>query len=105
METTTSTKGKGLGIAGMVIGIVAFVWAIIPGVGALAWWLAAVGVILSIVAIFMARSGKNPKKGVMITGMVLNVLAIAAAAYWIYQLMQIGNAALEGFEAGLNSIK
>lgn len=106
-QTTISTKGKGLGVAGMVIGIVAFIWAVIPLLGAAAWWLALVGVILSVIAIFMARSGKNPKKGMMVTGMVLNVLALAASAYWIYSIAQAANAIMDGaLESGMmNSLQ
>lgn len=84
--TTTSTKGKGLGTAGMIIGIVALVWAIIPLVGAAAWWLALVGLILSIVAFFMAKGGNNPKKGMMLAGIILNAVALALAIFWIYKI-------------------
>jgi hypothetical protein len=84
--TTTSTKGKGLGTAGMVIGIVALVWAIIPLVGAAAWWLALVGLILSLVAFFMAKGGGNTKRGGMLAGIILNAVALALAAFWIYKI-------------------
>ncbi len=84
--TTSSTKGKGLGTAGMVIGIVAIVWAIIPIVGAASWWLALVGLILSLVAFFMAKGGGNTKRGMMLTGIILNAVAIALAIFWIYKI-------------------
>ena len=84
--TTTSTKGKGLGTAGMVIGIVALVWAIIPLVGAAAWWLALVGLILSLVAFFMFIGGGNTKRGGMLAGIILNAVALALAAFWIYKI-------------------
>jgi hypothetical protein len=84
--TTTSVKGKGLGMAGMIIGIVALVWSIIPLLGAGAWWLALVGLILSIVAFFMAKNGGNPKRGAMLAGIIMNVVAIALAAFWIYKI-------------------
>lgn len=84
-----STKGKGLGMAGMIIGIVALVWAVIPVVGAAAWWLAVVGLILSVIAFFMAKGGGNPKKGAIIAGMILNVIALALAIYWITQIAAV----------------
>lgn len=94
-QNAPSTKGKGLGTAGMIIGIVALVWAVIPLVGAAAWWLALVGLILSVVAFFMAKGGNNPKKGGIIAGIILNFLALGLAAYWIYAIasaaMEIGN--------------
>ncbi|HEU4717644.1 MAG TPA: hypothetical protein VFU15_07415 [Bacteroidia bacterium] len=88
MEQTNapSTKGKGLGMAGMIIGIVGLVWAIIPLLGAGAIWLALPGLILSVVAFFMAKNGNNPKKGAIITGLILNLVALIIAAYWIYAI-------------------
>lgn len=83
-------------MAGMIIGIVALVWAIIPLLGAAAWWLALVGLILSVVAFFMAKSGKNPKKGGIVTGIILNVVALALAIFWIYKIAS-------GISEGLNN--
>lgn len=98
MEQTTqtqSTKGKGLGLAGMIIGIVALVWAIIPILGAGSWWMALVGLILSIVAFFMAKNNGNPKKGMMIAGIVLNFVAILLAAFWIYKIASAASEIME----------
>lgn len=78
-----STKGKGLGVAGMVVSLVALVIAIIPGIGAGALWIAVVGLVLSVVAFFMARGAGNPKKGMMIAGIIMGVVALALAIYWI----------------------
>jgi len=94
-NTQTSTKGKGLGVAGMVIGIVAAVWAIIPLLGAAAWWLALVGLVLSLVAFFMAKGAGNTKRGGMIAGIILNAVALALAIFWIYK---IASAATEMFD-------
>ena len=101
MEQTISTKGKGLGIAGMVIGIVAFIWSVIPLLGAGAIWIAGIGLILSVIAIFMARSGKNPKKGIIITGFVLNLLALCAAGYWLYSIISMASSGVEMLESGM----
>ena len=95
METTTSTKGKGLGVAGMIIGIVALIWAIIPVVGAAALWVAIIGLVLSLIGFFMARSGQNPKKGMIVTGLVLNVLALGVAIFWVYSIASVANEVLE----------
>lgn len=97
-NTTTSTKGKGLGTAGMVIGIVAIVWAIIPLVGAAAWWLALVGLVLSVVAFFMAKKNNNPKKGMMLTGIILNFVALLLAIFWIYKIMHAASELKNAFE-------
>ena len=111
-QQNASTKGKGLGVAGLVIGIVALVWAVIPLLGAAAWWLAVVGLILSMVGFFMAKGGGNPKRGMMITGIILNIVALGLAIFWIYSIAAaasevIGNledtaAMREMIENGLN---
>lgn len=85
-QNAPSTKGKGLGMAGMIIGIVALVWAIIPLLGAAAWWLATTGLILSAVAFFMAKGAGNTKRGGMIAGIVLNIIALGLAIFWIYSI-------------------
>lgn len=94
-NTATSTKGKGLGVAGMVIDIVAVIWAIIPLLGAGAWWLAVVGLVLSIVGFVMAKNGNNPNKGMMMAGIILGVVATALSFYRVYQVTQAVKA-LEG---------
>jgi uncharacterized membrane protein YphA (DoxX/SURF4 family) len=96
--TTSSKKGKGLGTAGMVIGIVAIVWAIIPLVGAAAWWLALVGLVLSLVAFFMAKGGGNTKRGGMMAGIILNAVALALAIFWIYKIASGLSELKDGFE-------
>jgi ABC-type uncharacterized transport system permease subunit len=97
-NAVASTKGKGLGLAGMIIGIVALIWAIIPLLGAAAWWMALTGLILSVVAFFMAKNGNNPKKGMIITGIILNVVALCLAIFWIYQISSAANEIMEGLE-------
>lgn len=100
--TTTTTKGKALGTAGMVIGIVAIVWAIIPVLGAGAWWLAVVGLVLSLVAFFSAKKNNNPKRGGMMAGIILSAVALALSIFWIYKIAQtvgkLGDAFKEGIE-------
>lgn len=83
METTVSKSGKGLGIASMVVGIITLIWSIIPIVGAGAFWVAIIGLLLGMAAMVMAVKGKNPKKGIIITGLILCVVAVAIAAYWM----------------------
>lgn len=79
-----STKGKGLGLAAMIIGIVALLFSIIPFFGIAAIYLGVPGLILGVIAFFMAKSGNNPKKGIIIAGIILNFLATAWAGYQAY---------------------
>jgi hypothetical protein len=102
--TTTSTKGKGLGTAGMVIGIVALVWAIIPLLGAGALWIAVIGLVLSIIAFVMAKNGNNPKKGMIIAGIVMNVVAVALAAFWAYKIASVAMDMKGDFEDAMKNI-
>lgn len=95
MEQTTSTKGKGLGTAGMIIGIVALVWACIPYLGAGALWIGVIGLVLSVIAFFMAKGGGNPKKGMIITGIILSFVATGLAGFWIYKIKQAADAFTE----------
>jgi hypothetical protein len=82
--TSGSTAGKGMGVAGLVVGIVAVIlsfvpclgmWAIVPGI---------VGVILS--SISMKQVGPGGSKGMAIGGLICSVIAIVIAAYWLYLL-------------------
>jgi hypothetical protein len=97
-----STKGKGLGMAGMIIGIIALIWSVVPLLGGGAIWLALPGFILSIIAFFMAKGGGNPNKGAIIAGIILNVIALALAIYWIYSIMSAG---LDGLKEMSDSLK
>lgn len=89
----------------MVIGIVALVWSIIPLIGAAAWWLALVGLILSVVAFFMAKSGNNPSKGMMITGIILNIVALGLAIFWIYKIAAAASAMMGGMEGAMQQMQ
>ncbi len=83
--TTNANGGKTMGIAGLVLGILAAVlsfvpclgmWAIVPGI---------IGLILS--AIAMMQAGKtNSPKGMAIGGLICSIIGIIIAAYWIYAL-------------------
>lgn len=102
---SVSTKGKGLGMAGMIIGIVALVWSCIPLVGAAAWWLAVVGLILSVIAFFMAKGGGNPKRGAMLAGIIINIVALALAIYWITQIMSAVGTGFDDLKHAMDSMK
>ncbi len=100
-----STKGKGLGMAGMIIGIVALIWACVPYVGAGALWLALPGFILSLVAFFMAKGGNNPNKGAIITGVILNILALGLVAFWMYKIASDLGSGLEDLQHALDTMR
>lgn len=66
-------RRNGVGLAALIIGIVAVVFALIPFLSYIAWLIGIVAAILGIVAI--ARASGRPK-GAGVTGLILGVLAI-----------------------------
>ncbi|MDR0501618.1 MAG: DUF5067 domain-containing protein [Coriobacteriales bacterium] len=74
-QPAQGNKGKGLGIAAMVLGILAVPPAFIPLINILSFPLAIVGLILGIVAIILAKGGKGPK-GFGIAGAILSAVAL-----------------------------
>ena len=67
--------GNGLGLASLIIGIVALVGAVIPIVNYVSGFVAFVGLVLGVIALFL----KGRKKGTAIAGVILNALAIVLA--------------------------
>ncbi|MBL7912241.1 MAG: DUF4190 domain-containing protein [Bacteroidia bacterium] len=87
MEQNTTTpagnNGKGLGIAGMILGILAIIVSFVPCFG---WWaivLAVVGLILSAVSMAQAKKANAPK-GMAIAGLICSILAIIIGSIWIF---------------------
>lgn len=84
--TTTPSNpnaGKGLGIAGMILGIVAIIVSFVPCFG---WWavvLAVVGVVLSAISLSQA-SKAGASKGMAIAGLICSILAIIIGSIWIF---------------------
>lgn len=86
MNTTNqnSTAGKSLGTTSMIIGIITLIWSLIPIIGAWALWIAVIGLVLGSIGFVMAKNGGNPKKGIILTGMILSIIAIGVSSYWVY---------------------
>lgn len=68
-------RKNGLGVAALVVGIVAAAFSIIPLVGMVAFFLGPVAILLGIIAFFL----KNRKKGMAITGFILGVVSMIVA--------------------------
>lgn len=93
--TTTSSAGKGLGIAALVIGIITTIWSLIPILGAAAFWPSLIGLVLGIVGLALAIRGKNSKKGIIIAGFILCVVSTGVSAYWMSAVNAVVDAAVE----------
>lgn len=72
-STPPSQKsGNGLGLASLIIGIVALVGAVIPLVNYVSGFVAFVGLVLGVIALFL----KNRTRGTAIAGSILNLVAL-----------------------------
>lgn len=86
--TTTTTPsnpnaGKGMGIAGLVLGIFSVIFSFIPCIGMWAIVPGIIGVILS--ALSMKQAGAaNAPKGMAIGGLICSIIGILIACYWLY---------------------
>lgn len=68
-------RKNGLGVAALVVGIVAAVFSIIPVVGMAAFFLGPIAIILGAIAFFL----KNRKRGMAIAGVILGVVSLVVA--------------------------
>lgn len=66
---------NGVGVASLVVGIVASVLAAIPLVGMVAFFLGPVAILLGLIAVFL----KNRRKGMAIAGLILGVVSLIVA--------------------------
>jgi hypothetical protein len=103
-SSAPSTKGKGVGMAGMIIGIVCAALSLIPGMAMVMMIIAIVGLILSVVGLIQANKGGNPKKGVMITGLILNLLVVIYAIIQIFVVASAVSAASDEWDSAMDSL-
>lgn len=91
----SSSNGKGLGIAGLVLGIIAAIISFIPCLGMWAILPGIIGIVLS--AISMKQSGSGAK-GMAIAGLVCSIIACCLGGYQFYVVKTAGSAIKEGLE-------
>jgi hypothetical protein len=89
MEEQRSNAGQGLGIAGLVLGIMAIPMGIIPCTFYLGILFGIVGLVLSIVALTQAHRGQGPK-GLIIAAMICSVIGFSFASVWGFFLSRDG---------------
>jgi hypothetical protein len=75
VQLVEDKRKNGLGVAALVVGIVAAAFSIIPVVGMVAFFLGPVAIILGLIAVFL----KNRKKGTAIAGLILGVVSLVVA--------------------------
>ncbi len=110
-QTSTSNPkaGKALGIAGMILGIVAVLFSFIPCLGVYALIPGIVGLILSIVS-FVQANKAGAAKGMAIAGIVCSVIGCAIAGYQWKQLNDFSDAvqssgALDSLNKAMEQLK
>jgi len=89
MEEQRSNAGQGLGIAGLVLGIMAIPMGIIPCTFYLGILFGIIGLVLSIVALTQAQRGYGPK-GLIIAAMICSVVGFSFASVWGFFLSRDG---------------
>jgi hypothetical protein len=78
---TTTTAGQGMGIAGLILGIIAIPLAIIPCTFPLALLFGAAGIVLSAVGLHQANTA-NGTKGLQISGLIVSIVGLSIALMW-----------------------
>jgi len=81
MEEQKTTAGQGLGIAGLILGIVAIPLALLGCTFALALFLGAAGVVLSAIGLHQANTA-NGTKGLPISGLTVSIVGLCIALMW-----------------------
>jgi hypothetical protein len=90
MEEQRSNAGQGLGIAGLVLGIMAIPMGIIPCTFYLGILFGIIGLVLAIVALTQAHRGYGPK-GLIIAAMICSVIGFSFASVWGFFLARNGS--------------
>lgn len=100
MEETTTTNskaGKGLGVAGLVLGILAAVISFVPCLGMYAMVPGVIGLILSVISIIQANKA-GAAKGMAIAGLICSLVGIAIAGWQYTKLKSVGEELKETIE-------
>src|SRR6056297_3318303 len=82
-ENKTSNAGQGLGIAGLVLGIIALIISFIPCLGVWAILPGIVAIVLSAIGFSQANKA-NAAKGLVIAALIISIIGTAIAAWQIY---------------------
>lgn len=89
MEEPRSTAGQGLGIAGLVLGILAIPMGIIPCTFFIGILFGIIGIVLSIVALSQANRGYGPK-ALIIAALICSIVGLTFASVWGFTLSHGG---------------
>jgi len=102
MEQTNTTPanpsaGKGLGIAGLILGIVAAIISFIPCLGTFALIPGIIGIILSAISMVQANKA-GAAKGMAIAGLICSIVGCCLAGYQMVLLKKAGSEINKGLQ-------
>ncbi len=89
MDEPKSTAGQGLGIAGLVLGILAIPLGIIPCTFYLGILFGIIGIVLSLVALSQANRGAGPK-GLIVAALVCSIVGFTISSFWGFAISRGG---------------
>ena len=81
MQEQNTNAGQGLGIAGLVMGVMAIPLGLIPCTFFIALVFGAMGIVLSAIALSQANRGKG-SRGLIITALACSILGFSFAFFW-----------------------
>lgn len=81
MQEQNTNAGQGLGIAGLIMGVLAIPLGIIPCTFFIALVFGAMGIVLSAIALSQANRGNGPR-GLIIAALVCSILGFSFAFFW-----------------------
>ncbi len=88
MTEEKSNAGQGLGIAGLILGIIALIISFIPCLGMYALVPGIIGIILAAIGLSQANKS-NGAKGLVIAALVLSILGSMIAGYQWYAISRV----------------
>lgn len=84
-ENIRSNAGQGLGIAGLVLGIIALIISFIPCLGMWALIPGIIAIVFSAIGYSQANKANAPK-GILIAALILSIMGTSIAAWQMYML-------------------
>lgn len=91
---------SGMGVASLVLGILAILTSFLPIINNGSFFLAILGLIFAIVGIVVTKNGKKSGRGLAIAGLVLNILSIAIVLFTQNMYSAAIDSAVEEMESG-----
>ena len=75
--------GNSIGAAGLVLGIIALVFALIPIIGVVEWFIWPIGLVVALIGFGRVRSGEATNRGPALAGVITSGAAAAVCLLWL----------------------